>query len=75
MSGVVRILTLYLFTGLLASNAFAAGAVEGGHLDLTQTGPGLLALVIFVLAYGFVIAEEMFHLRKSKPVMIAAGVI
>jgi Na+/H+ antiporter NhaD/arsenite permease-like protein len=31
--------------------------------------------VLFVIAYGFVIAEEFTHLRKSKPVVIAAGVI
>ena len=30
---------------------------------------------LFVLAYGFVIAEEFTHLRKSKPVMVAAGVL
>lgn len=44
-------------------------------MDLTQSGPGILALVIFIVAYGFVIAEEVCHLRKSKPVMVAAGFI
>jgi Na+/H+ antiporter NhaD/arsenite permease-like protein len=43
--------------------------------DLTATGTGLLALAVFVVAYGFVIAEEFTSLRKSKPVVIAAGVI
>jgi Na+/H+ antiporter NhaD/arsenite permease-like protein len=36
---------------------------------------GPVALFIFCLAYAFVFAEEKLHLRKSKPVMIAAGLI
>ena len=35
----------------------------------------LLALLVFVIAYGFVIAEEFTHVRKSKPVVVAAGII
>lgn len=35
----------------------------------------LVALLIFLMAYGFVIAEEFTHVRKSKPVMVAAGLI
>ena len=46
-----------------------------GLPDLTATTPALLALVVFVAAYGFVIAEEFTHLRKSKPVVVAAGLI
>lgn len=33
------------------------------------------ALVVFLFAYLLVIVEESLHLRKSKPVMVAAGVI
>lgn len=36
---------------------------------------GYAALAIFVLAYALVIAEENIHLRKSKPVIVAAGTI
>lgn len=46
-----------------------------GAPDLTAHPVGYLALVIFALAYLFVMAEEFVHLRKSKPVIIAAGVI
>lgn len=35
----------------------------------------LTALAVFVLAYALVIAEEALHLRKSQPVLVAAGVI
>ena len=45
------------------------------RLDLTQSTVGLAALAVFVLAYAFVMAEEFTHLRKSKPVILAAGVI
>ncbi len=43
--------------------------------DLTSTGFGWLALALFVVAYGFVISEEFTHLRKSKPVVVAAGAL
>ena len=46
-----------------------------GPLDLTTHDIGIAALVLFVIAYGFVIAEEFLHLRKSKPVVVAAGII
>jgi len=32
-------------------------------------------LTVFVIAYVFVFLEEKLHLRKSKPVMVAAGLI
>jgi Na+/H+ antiporter NhaD/arsenite permease-like protein len=43
--------------------------------DLTGTSFAIAALVVFVLAYAFVIAEEFTHLRKSKPVLVAAGLV
>ena len=45
------------------------------QLDLTAHWAGIAALVIFVLAYALVVLEEPLHLRKSKPVMMAAGLI
>lgn len=44
-------------------------------IDLTGHWTGLLALAIFVLAYVLVVFEEATHLRKSKPVLVAAGLI
>lgn len=43
--------------------------------DLTMHWVGLTALVLFVVAYSLVISEEFTHLRKSKPVVLAAGLI
>jgi Na+/H+ antiporter NhaD/arsenite permease-like protein len=44
-------------------------------LDLTGSWIGILALAIFVVAYIFVILEETTEMRKSKPVLLAAGLI
>ncbi len=44
-------------------------------LDLTGTWFGYLSLLIFVVAYILVILEETTQLRKSKPVLMAAGLI
>ena len=44
-------------------------------MDLTGHWVGAAALLIFALAYLLVIVEEFTHLRKSKPVILAAGLI
>jgi NhaD family Na+/H+ antiporter len=44
-------------------------------MDLTSHWVGFTAIVIFVAAYCLVITEEITHLRKSKPVILAAGII
>jgi Na+/H+ antiporter NhaD/arsenite permease-like protein len=44
-------------------------------MDFTNSFAGYLAIAIFVVAYSFVIAEEFLHLRKSKPMLICAGLI
>lgn len=50
-----------------------AGGIEG--LGLTGTERGIYTVLIFLIAYGFVMSEEFTHLRKSKPVILAAGII
>lgn len=55
--------------------AMASGGEGGNHLDLTSSWVGYASLAIFVVAYGFVMAEEYTHMRKSKPVLLAAGII
>jgi NhaD family Na+/H+ antiporter len=65
---------LLLFLGTLTYPA-AAAATEGGMLDFTHHWAGYAALAIFVIAYLVVIGEEVLHLRKSKPVIVAAGII
>jgi Na+/H+ antiporter NhaD/arsenite permease-like protein len=53
----------------------ALAATGSAPLDLTSTWFGILALIIFISAYVLVVFEEPLHLRKSKPVMLAAGLI
>jgi len=62
---------------LLTLFPVAVLAIPGAtqRLDLTQSTVGIAALAIFVIAYLFVMAEEFTHLRKSKPVILAAGII
>ncbi|SDG20253.1 Na+/H+ antiporter, NhaD family [Onishia taeanensis] len=46
-----------------------------GELDLTDSAVGMFTVAIFILAYVLVMLEEKLHMRKSKPVLVAAGVI
>lgn len=53
----------------------AAIASDGKPQDFSSHWIGIVSLLIFILAYSLVILEEALHLRKSKPVMVAAGII
>ncbi len=44
-------------------------------MDFTTTGLGLASLGVFAVAYALVMAEDRLHIRKSIPMMIAAGFI
>ncbi|WP_411360381.1 sodium:proton antiporter NhaD [Pseudidiomarina salilacus] len=65
-------LLLVALSGLFLSPAAFAAA---GPLDLTTATVGIIAIIIFTLAYMLVMAEERLHMRKSKPVLVAAGLI
>ncbi len=67
-------LLVLLFSLLSPTLAFASGG-DLPLLDLTQHWVGYTALALFVFAYVLVIMEEQLHLRKSKPVLLAAGLI
>jgi NhaD family Na+/H+ antiporter len=56
---------------LLPGSAFASSP----GMDFTGHWVGWLSLALFIFAYMLVIGEESLHLRKSKPVIVAAGVI
>ena len=62
-----------ILLGLFPSLSFAAST--SSSLDLTSHMAGYLALIVFVIAYVFVMVEEFTHLRKSKSVILAAGII
>ncbi|MCU7878266.1 MAG: sodium:proton antiporter NhaD [Candidatus Thiodiazotropha sp. (ex Lucinoma borealis)] len=59
----------------IVSGALMASEPEMHPLDLTNSWVGYLSIGIFLLAYLLVMAEEFTHLRKSKPVIIGAGLI
>jgi Na+/H+ antiporter NhaD/arsenite permease-like protein len=61
---------------LSPSTVLASSGSEGGNLlDLTSSWSGIISIIVFAAAYALVISEEMLHLRKSKPVVVASGVI
>ena len=45
------------------------------EINLTTSYVGILSLIVFIIAYAVVMAEEFSHLRKSKPVIISAALI
>ncbi|HFD11340.1 MAG TPA: sodium:proton antiporter [Crenotrichaceae bacterium] len=67
-----KILTL-LFTGMLIPEL--ALAEDLPILGLTGTERGIYCVLIFIIAYVFVATEEFTGLSKSKPVILAAGII
>ncbi len=43
--------------------------------DLTRHWAGIAALLVFCMAYLLVVTEEITRMRKSKPVVVAAGIL
>jgi len=64
-----------LLTLLITVKSLHAAEGASGIIDMTGSIMGIVALALFIAAYAAVIFEEKLHLRKSKPVMLAAGVI
>lgn len=71
----------YVFYGfpflllLVPFTAYAASTESSNWIDLTLHPIGYFSLGLFVFTYMVVICEECTQLRKSKPVILAAGVI
>lgn len=73
---MLKILFLLLLPLLLwADPSFAADRPKSEQIMVGMHPGGLLCIGIFILSYIFVLAEEYTHLRKSKPVMLGAGLI
>ncbi len=63
------------FFGLFLCSS-AVNAADYLHpTGLTSSWIGYASLLIFVVAYIFVILEEKINLSKSKPVLLGAGII
>lgn len=70
MKTILSVLALLAFS----STAFATTG-SGEAIVLTGTFYGYLSIAIFVAAYALVPLENNIHMRKSKPVLLAAGII
>lgn len=44
-------------------------------MELLNHPVSIISIILFIIAYAFVMTEEVTHLRKSKPVLFAAGLI
>ncbi len=72
----ILLIILTLSSLCLSTVSFAAaGGVELLNLKMILSFPALFSLGVFVISYCFVMTEEFSHLRKSKPVVVASGVI
>ncbi len=69
-----RIPAIVLCACLVPGHAAAASA-SANSFGWTSTATGYIALLVFIAAYLLVIFEEQTHLKKSKPVMLGAGLI
>ena len=73
---VVAIVIAALFSlGAIASTDGAEAMKAGQQMLPGLSDPrAIFCLIVFFLSYTLVIAEEQTHLRKSKPVMLGAGI-
>jgi len=67
--------SLFILLAMLVPSIAFSSEVAHQNIDLTAHWIGYTAIAIFVIAYVLVILEERLHLRKSKPVLLAAGLI
>jgi len=67
--------SIFVFLLLAFSAEAASNSATVNSLDLTLHPVGYISIALFVFAYAVVICEECTQLRKSKPVILAAGII
>lgn len=73
---MLRSLFTFVAAAVLSMPALASESAEAvQHLNATSSLAGYLAVFIFAIAYIVVVLEEKLQLRKSKPVLLAAGII
>jgi NhaD family Na+/H+ antiporter len=72
-AGIIWLFTVSMVFGVRAPALASYG--DADLIDLTGHGAGYFAIAVFVVAYLVVMVEEFTHLRKSKPVLLSAGII
>ena len=76
MNKTIFIKYLIAFLIYTVSNlSYAAISQTSIRLDLTNNMAGYVAVFIFILAYIVVMTEELTGMRKSKPVLLSAGIV
>jgi NhaD family Na+/H+ antiporter len=65
---------IFFFLSILSFSTYAA-SIGGETLDLTNHLVGYVSILVFIIAYSLVMSEEVIHLKKSKPVLVSAGLI
>lgn len=71
----ILIFLLLVCIGFNSNLVFASDQAHGGVQNYTSHWASIVAIIIFGISYVLVILEEQLHLRKSKPVLISAGVV
>ena len=71
----MRRIVLSILLILMPILSFASSSESLLNLHMTSEPIAILTLVLFAIAYLFVMTEEFTHLRKSKPVILVAGFI
>lgn len=69
------VLSLLSIVVLITPAPALASVANAQLLDLPSHGVGYAGIVIFTLAYAFVMAEEFTHLRQVKPTILVAGIL
>jgi len=72
-------LSVYFFTSMFLVLGFCSPVLanEGATrlLSLVNHPAGYISITVFIIAYLLVMSEEFSMMRKSKPVVLAAGII
>ena len=71
----IATISAVILTSLITLPALASAGAAVKTLDVGMHWAGITAIVIFIVAYSLVIAEDFTHMRKSKPVILGAGLI
>ena len=65
---------LIICFSLLFLPFYSYASTQNPSYNFTNSWVGYICVGIFVIAYIFVMFEEKLQLKKSKPVLLAAGV-
>jgi Na+/H+ antiporter NhaD/arsenite permease-like protein len=74
MSTACRFILMFILLSPVAVWA-SEGSAGVAVVDFTASAYGYIGVLLFILSYTLVTMENKLHLRKSKPVLVAAGLI